>query len=408
MAAAETVPERRRRVRIVAWSSAWLIVLLSPAAEVWHGEDHPAAVAAGLLAGFVAIYLSLLWVASSNDRRVPVPLALLSALTAIAVGGSLAYGTSWPFLFIFLSAAVAFTVPQRLALFAIVGVTVLDALVVTRPGQSQLDGGTQVFGVLMAGLVVLFIIRLLRLVAELNAAREELAKLAVADERLRFSRDLHDLLGHTLSLIVVKSEAVRRLVHHDAEAAARESGDIEVVSRQALAEVREAVANYRERSLEAELEGARVALSAAGIEATIRRPDLPLPTTVDSVLGWTVREGITNVVRHSNGRHCAIDLRQGDGTAVLEICDDGDDGTGPARRDSRIDAPGTSPSEGRAPSPGTSDGNPPAGGRGGTGLRGLAERLAAAHGRLEAGRRPGGGFRLAVTVPLESDGRTPA
>ena len=304
MAAAETVPERRRRVRIVAWSSAWLIVLLSPAAEVWHGEDHPAAVAAGLLAGFVAIYLSLLWVASSNDRRVPVPLALLSALTAIAVGGSLAYGTSWPFLFIFLSAAVAFTVPQRLALFAIVGVTVLDALVVTRPGQSQLDGGTQVFGVLMAGLVVLFIIRLLRLVAELNAAREELAKLAVADERLRFSRDLHDLLGHTLSLIVVKSEAVRRLVHHDAEAAARESGDIEVVSRQALAEVREAVANYRERSLEAELEGARVALSAAGIEATIRRPDLPLPTTVDSVLGWTVREGITNVVRHSNGRHC--------------------------------------------------------------------------------------------------------
>jgi two-component system sensor histidine kinase DesK len=407
MAAAETVPERRRRVRIVAWSSAWLVVLLSPAAEIWHGHDHPAAVAAGLLAGFVAIYLSLLWVASSPDRRVPVPVALLSALTAIAVGGSLAYRASWPFLFIFLSAAVAFTAQPRLALFGVVGVTLLDAVVVAG-AHSQLNVGPQIFGVFMAGIVVLFIIRLLRLVAELNAAREELAKLAVADERLRFSRDLHDLLGHTLSLIVVKSEAVRRLVHHDADAAARESGDIEVVSRQALAEVREAVANYRERSLEAELEGARVALSAAGIEATIRRPDVPLPTMVDSVLGWTVREGITNVVRHSNGRHCAIDLRQGDGTAVLEICDDGDDGTGPARREGRIDAAGASPSEGPAPPHGGSDGNPAPAGRGGTGLRGLAERLAAAHGRLEAGRRPDGGFRLAVTVPLESDGRTPA
>ena len=176
----------------------------------------------------------------------------------------------------------------------------------------------------MAGLIVMFITRMLRLIADLNAAREELARLAVADERLRFARDLHDLLGHTLSLIVVKSEAVRRLVHSDADAAARESGDIETVSRQALAEVREAVTNYRERSLEAELEGARIALSAAGIEATIHQSAERLPDTVESVLGWTVREGVTNVVRHSNGRHCAIDVRQVDGVAVLEICDDGD------------------------------------------------------------------------------------
>jgi two-component system sensor histidine kinase DesK len=240
--------------------------------------------------------------------------------------------------------------------------------------------GPQIFGVLMAGLMVMFILRMLRLVTELNSAREDLARLAVADERLRFARDLHDLLGHTLSLIAVKSEAVRRLVGHDVEAAARESGDIEMVSRQALAEVREAVTNYRQRSLEAELEGARLALSAAGIEATIHRSAERLPGTVESVLGWTVREGVTNVVRHSGGRNCAIDLRHADGLAYLEICDDG-------------------VGEGAELGESSGDGDWRAGGNG---LRGLAERVAAANGRLEAGRRPGGGFRLAATVPLNA------
>jgi two-component system, NarL family, sensor histidine kinase DesK len=384
------VPERRRRVRMVAWSSAWLLVLLAPAQEIAHGKARPAALAASLLLGFVGLYLALLWLASDPHHRLRHELALLAPLTGLALVGSLAYARSWPFLFFFLSVAVACALPERRVLFGIVAVTLLDAVVVTRPSLSEPNVGPQIFGVFMAGIVVMFIIRLLRLIAELNTAREELARLAVADERLRFSRDLHDLLGHTLSLIVVKSEAVRRLVHHDADAAARESGDIELVSRQALVEVREAVTNYRDRSLEAELEGARLALSAAGIEAVINLPDVRLPDTVENVLGWTVREGITNVVRHSNGRHCAIDLRQGNGIAVLEICDDGNDGLGDRRGDLN-----------RADSSGGVGGS----GRGGSGLRGLAERLAAAHGRLEAGRRPDGGFRLAATVPLQPEGR---
>jgi two-component system sensor histidine kinase DesK len=320
-----------------------------------------------------------------------------------------------------LSVAAASALPENRAVFGIAAVTAVDAVVVTRPALSEFNPGPQIFGVFMAGLLVMFITRLLRLIAELNAAREELARMAVADERLRFARDLHDLLGHTLSLIVVKSEAVRRLVHHDAEAAARESGDIELVSRQALAEVREAVTNYRERSLEDELEGARLALTAAGIEATIHQSDERLPDTIESVLGWTVREGVTNVVRHSNGHHCDIDVRQVDGVAVLQICDDGDPG-----RDAGVRLPAASggvdeaaiagagagaagAAAGSAPvgSSAPVGGSAPVAARAGTGLRGLAERLAAAHGQLEAGRRPDGGFRLAVSVPLEPDRAEP-
>lgn len=387
VAAAVPVPDRRRRVKMVAWSSVWLIVLAEPAHNIARGLDRPVAVAAGLMAAFVALYLALLWIASDPSRGMAIKCALLAPLSAIALGGTLVFHGGWEFLFFFVSAAVACTLPDGQAVFGVVAVTGIDAFVVTRPSLGDHHMYPQIFGVFMAGLVVMFIIRLMHLITDLNAAREELARLAVADERLRFSRDLHDLLGHTLSLIVVKSEAVRRLVGHDAEAAARESGDIEVVSRQALAEVREAVTNYRERSLEAELEGARMALSAAGIEATIHRPTERLPDTVESVLGWTVREGVTNVVRHSHGQHCDIDLRELDGNAVLEIRDDGVGEPVPLRGS-------------RAATATRERG-------GGTGLRGLAERLAAFNGRLEAGRQPGGGFRLAVTVPLNPAGRGP-
>ncbi len=432
MDGAGSIPERRRRVKMVAWSSVWLVVLGSPASHIWHGNDRPAWVAAGVLATFVALYLTLLWVQSDPTRGMPVKLALLAPLVGIALASSLEYRQTWPFLFFFVSVAVAVTLPPNRAVFGIMGVTVVDAIVVSRPGLGETNTGSQIVGVFMAGLLVMFIFRMIRLITELNAAREELARLAVADERLRFARDLHDLLGQTLSLIVVKSEAVRRLVHHDADAAARESGDIELVSRQALAEVREAVTNYRDRSLENELEGARVALLAAGIEATIHHGAERLPDAIESVLGWTVREGVTNVVRHSNGRHCAIDVRQHNGNAVLEICDDGSSEAGPAEgRDAATgggggdhDRAGADPA-GADPAGADPAGADPAladpvvadhadgiraelgGDRAGNGLRGLAERLAAAHGRLEAGRRPDGGFRLAVTVPLPSGRREP-
>ncbi|MGH9126025.1 MAG: sensor histidine kinase [Acidimicrobiales bacterium] len=408
------VPERRRRLRVL-WSAVWLFVLLAPASEIWQGRDRPAAVAIVALIVFAGMYLALWWVASDTKVEWPVRLGLLGGLWGLGVATTLAFHGSWGFQLFFVSAALACALPRRYAIFGVVAVTGTDALLLAYSPSDMALG--QVFGVLIVGIVVLWLMRMQELIRELNAAREEVARLAVADERVRFARDLHDLLGHTLSLIVVKSEVVRRLIEVDTEAAVRESRDIEMVSRQALAEVREAVVNYRDRSLNVELEGAKAALRAAGIEATIHHSADRLPDTVESLLGWTVREGVTNVVRHSNGHHCAIDLRQADGMAVLEIYDDGN-AAGPTKPE-RVPVPVLAGREAASRSTngleavdlGSEGASIPAADqtadparRPGTGLRGLAERLASAHGRLEAGRRPEGGFCLAVTVPLDGDG----
>jgi two-component system sensor histidine kinase DesK len=205
------------------------------------------------------------------------------------------------------------------------------------------------------------------LIYALKETRAELARMAVAEERLRISRDLHDLLGHSLSVIALKSELARRLVERDPDQAVAEIDDIQSVARGALADVRRTVQGYRRPSLREELDGARTALEAAGIDCELRDGHLELSEDVEAVLAWAVREGATNVIRHSGAQHCAIRLDADGGRAELEIDDDGD----------------ASP-----------DGPP------GTGLRGLRERAQRVRGEVEAGVRPEGGFRLRLTVPL--------
>jgi two-component system sensor histidine kinase DesK len=170
-----------------------------------------------------------------------------------------------------------------------------------------------------------------------------------------------------LSVIAIKSELARRLVDREPTRASAEIEDIQSVTRTALAEVREAVKGYRRLALADALESALVALAAAGIDCELDDGDVALPADVDAVLAWAVREGTTNVIRHSGALHCAIRLEADDDRAAVEIEDDGD----------------AADSTGR-----------------GTGLNGLRERARAAHGELEAGARPGGGFRLRLTVPL--------
>jgi two-component system sensor histidine kinase DesK len=215
-------------------------------------------------------------------------------------------------------------------------------------------------------------------VAQLRAAREELARLAVAEERLRFARDLHDLLGHSLSVIVLKSELAGRLLPAAPERAAAEVGDVEHAAREALRQVRAAVADYRQPTLHGELAAARELLAAAGIAVDIDQHPGPLPPTLDGLLAWAVREGVTNVIRHSRARRCAIRVSHHDGLARVEVADDG------------RGAGGSTATEG-------------------SGLAGLAERAAAHGGRLQAGSLPQGGFRLLVEAPIAGtgDGRTP-
>src|SRR5581483_8548167 len=146
--------------------------------------------------------------------------------------------------------------------------------------------------------------------SELLEARAELARLAVAQERERFARDLHDLLGHSLSVIALKAELAGRLLGSERpEAAGSEIADVEKVARGALSEVREAVSGYRQPTLEGELAGARAALSAAGIDAEVRRDPASLDSQTEAVFAWAVREGATNVIRHSGARRCTVTIR---------------------------------------------------------------------------------------------------
>jgi two-component system, NarL family, sensor histidine kinase DesK len=208
---------------------------------------------------------------------------------------------------------------------------------------------------------------------ELAEARGELARLAVAQERERFARDLHDLLGRSLSVITLKAELAGRLLQSKPAEAAREIGDVERVARQALGEVRDAVSGYSKPTLDGELEGARMALSAAGIETEVERPGVELTEDVEAVLAWAVREGATNVIRHSRARRCSLTVAATLGDASVEVLDDG---------------------PGRA-----------ANGNGGSGLTGLAARVGAFDGTVEAGERPDGGYRLRVTVPRATASR---
>jgi two-component system, NarL family, sensor histidine kinase DesK len=254
-----------------------------------------------------------------------------------------------------------------------------DAMVVTIPtaagvgvGALAVDvSGSQaaatVLTVVAIGAMMAAFGRQIRVNRELRAARDDLARLAVTEERLRIARDLHDLLGHTLSVISLKSELAAKLVHRDPARAASELGEVQAVTRQALTEVREAVHAYRGLALDDALDGARSALTAAGIELRLDRSQAALPPEVSAVLAWAVREGTTNVVRHSGARTCSIHVTATDTTAAVEVEDDG------------------------------SGGQP---GFAGSGLAGLAERAAGLRGRLEAGTRPEGGFRLRLSVPL--------
>jgi len=166
--------------------------------------------------------------------------------------------------------------------------------------------------------------------ARLRLAQDEVEHLAKVAERERIARDLHDLLGHTLSLIILKSELAAKLGDRDPERAREEIRDVERIAREALAEVRSAVTGYRSSGLQAEIAHARSALATAGVALeTEVHPQLTVPPAHEAVLCLALREAVTNIVRHSGARLCKITIRATDGACMMSVHDDGRGGAQP-------------------------------------------------------------------------------
>jgi two-component system sensor histidine kinase DesK len=160
--------------------------------------------------------------------------------------------------------------------------------------------------------------------ASLRLAQDEIARLATIAERERIAGDLHDLLGHTLSVIVLKSQLASKLVTIEPARAASEIAEIEGVARDALTEVRRAVHGFRSATLRDELTRARAVLQTAGIDVRIQESEIaPLPRDVEHAAAMILREAVTNVVRHSQAAQCEIDVQQSDGQLVVRVADDG-------------------------------------------------------------------------------------
>src|SRR5579883_1845328 len=399
--AAETQNSLRARGRSpyflwMIWAT-WLPFLIPDIVTWLQGHPSLPRMIATLivLAVFIAFYL---WTTLQNARRLvarsssveraEIPVWLTTAIYLI-LGFTLLilaseHGFAWfsPFIYTVAYIGGRFSLKRALPMIAVLVVCI--SLAGWLLGFSLTSIGSAIFYVVIVGLVVVFLMRVIAANQELRAAREEIARLAVTAERLRIARDLHDLLGHNLSLIALKSELARRLIAVSPERAATEIGDIETVARTTLQEVREAVASYRQPTLASELQGAQEILAAAGIayryEGDAQLITM-LPTAIEAALSWAVREGVTNVIRHSRARHCIIRVHRDPGDVRVEVIDDG---------------PGAALA---------TSGDMAA--SGGNGLRGLGERVNALGGSCEAGPRKEGGFRLAVALPLaQSDGRT--
>ncbi|MFJ8663096.1 sensor histidine kinase [Streptomyces sp. NPDC093795] len=229
---------------------------------------------------------------------------------------------------------------------------------------------------------------------ELREARDVQARLAVAEERLRFGRDLHDILGRNLSVIALKSELAVQLARRGRPEAVDQMIEVQRIAQESQREVRDVVRGYREADLRVELEGARGVLDAAGIDCAVDTPGLALPDEVQAALGWVVRETTTNVLRHGDARHCAIAVREEEGAVLLTVENDGAGGGAGA---------GVGSGAGAGAGVGAAAGSGVGAGAG-SGLAGLRERLAAVGGTLEAGPGEGGTFRVTARVPVAGTG----
>jgi two-component system, NarL family, sensor histidine kinase DesK len=348
------------------------LALMWPAVAVYQqGEVRGTAafVSAGAGAAYCVIYgWYCLLGYRARDARFDV--ATVTALTALAVALDHLDGTVANNYFLIPLLVAGFSLrpkPALVALALIGAVSMVEGVILARQPTEQVVLQTVLVipSVFLFGGSAMALRYLVDTLGQLRAARAEIAHHAADAERSRIARDLHDLLGHNLSLITLKGELATRLLPEGAPGT-DEVRDMLHLSREALQQVREAVSGYRQPTLATELTAARMALQAAGVELEVKQNLGALDREAEAVLGWVVREATTNVIRHSGARLCRILLARVGNEVQVEVVNDG----------------------WRVP-------QAPAG----NGLRGLEERVAALGGRLEAAALRGAGYRLRATLP---------
>jgi two-component system, NarL family, sensor histidine kinase DesK len=308
---------------------------------------------------FLVLYFGLFWMEKPRSLLHIAGMVILGMVFAPINGGASTF-------FVFSAAFVPFCVQTEgaaLGLMAgIVALAGLDTLVFHLSGWFFLYAGGLASAV--GGSNVYFAQRN-RTLVKLRMANDEIEHLATVAERERIARDLHDVLGHTLSVIILKSELAGKLMDRDPQRAGNEIREVEQISRQALSEVRDAIRGYRSQGLPAELAKAKATLETAGVSVKCEAVKLALPALHESVLSMAVREAVTNVVRHAQARNCSMRLEQRNGSCHLEIEDDGRGGD-------------------------NSEGN---------GLRGMRERVEMMGGTLT--RDSQAGTKITINIPLK-------
>lgn len=301
----------------------------------------------------------------------------LLAQALLVIVPSILLGWPWGGMGGFVGASMLHLLPRRVALPSFAGLIVAIGLGTLLSGHGRPANVLYlVVSTLVTGIIVYSLTLLANLTLAVHEAQEDIARVAVIKERLRFARDLHDLLGYSLSAITLKSELAHTMVNRCPDRARAELESIVDLSRQALRDVRKVARSYRSMSLLTELSSARSVLSAAGIDAHLRVECGRLSGNADTVLATVLREGITNIVRHSKASRCTIEAVAQDGATRLRLVNDG------------------VPTRDRSPGDRLA--------RGSSGLENLTARLAEVGGTLTSGVGEDGWFHLEATIPAES------
>ncbi|MET9256713.1 histidine kinase [Streptomyces sp. NPDC003717] len=353
----------RGPVALTAATGLASLALIPRAVGIAHGGTPPlrTSCAVGFLACYVVGCVLAPWYGPTALRRGRVVIVVVMFLLGSAPAVFLA-SPSYLTDLTFALAIGLMLLPLRHALLLGL-VTVLGQIVWMRLARGEvawaqvavLVGVTAALGTVFA---------LSFTIGHLRAAREQVKRLAVHQERERVARDMHDILGHTLSAMTVRLGLTRRVLESsgDVALAVGQVTELETMARTALTDVRATVSGYRTLSLDSELAGARMVLAAAGVRAELPAATDAVRPELREVFGYVVREAVTNVLRHSDAERCTVRV----GPDWVEVADDGGTGGGACA---------------------------------GNGLTGLTERLAAVSGTLEHGPAPGGGFRVLARGP---------